>query len=117
MNVAIEALRAKTPGLDPRKFQHPDVTAKGERRAEVTLRVDLLPRPVRMAWPRLEDATHNGTAGCARPAEDAFRTAVDQLIYWLADRYGMPEPDAPLPLGHVLEAPRTPSVDPPYSYR
>jgi len=38
MNVAIEALRAKTPGLDPRKFQHPDVTAKGERRAEVALR-------------------------------------------------------------------------------
>jgi len=38
MNMAIEALRAKTPGLDRRKFQHPDITAKGERRAEVALR-------------------------------------------------------------------------------
>jgi len=38
MNMAIEALRAKTPGLDRRKFQHPEVTAKGERRAEVALR-------------------------------------------------------------------------------
>jgi len=87
-----------------------------ECRAEVTLRVDLLPRPVRMAWPRLEDATHIGTVGCARPAEDAFRIAVEQLIYWLADRYGMPEQDAFLLLGQVLEARCTQFVDPLYSY-
>ena len=37
MNPAVEALRKEKPGLDPRKFRHPDVTAKGERRAAVAL--------------------------------------------------------------------------------
>ncbi len=87
-----------------------------ECRAEVTLRVDLVPKPRRMAWPRIEDATHIMTVGCARPAEDAFRIAVEQLIYWLADSYGMAEPDAFLLLGQILEARCTQFVDPLYSY-
>ncbi len=37
MNPAVEALRREKPGLDPRKFRHPDITAKGERRASVAL--------------------------------------------------------------------------------
>jgi uncharacterized Fe-S cluster-containing radical SAM superfamily protein len=37
MNPAVEALRQEKPGLDPRKFRDPDTTAKGERRAEVSL--------------------------------------------------------------------------------
>jgi len=37
MNPAVEALRKEKPGLDPRKFRHPDVTAKGEKRASVAL--------------------------------------------------------------------------------
>jgi hypothetical protein len=37
MNPAVEALRQEKPGLDPRKFRDPRVTAKGETRAEVSL--------------------------------------------------------------------------------
>jgi hypothetical protein len=37
MNPAVEALRKDKPGLDPRKFRHADITAKGEKRASVAL--------------------------------------------------------------------------------
>ncbi len=87
-----------------------------ECRAEVILNVELLERPRRMGWPRIEDATHIMTVGCARPAEDAFRLAVEELIYWMVDRYGMREQDAFLLLGQVLEARCTQFVDPLYSY-
>lgn len=36
-NPAVEALRRQKPGLDARKFRDPDVTAKGEKRAAVSL--------------------------------------------------------------------------------
>jgi acetamidase/formamidase len=87
-----------------------------ECRSEVTLKVDLVPAPVRMAWPRIVDTTHLTVVGCARPAEDAFRIATEQLIYWLADAYGYDEKEALLLLGLVLEARCTQFVDPLYSY-
>jgi acetamidase/formamidase len=87
-----------------------------ECRAEVTLTVDLEPQPRRMTWPRIVDDTHLTAVGCARPAEDAFRIATEQLIYWLADGYGMDERDAFLLLGQVLEARCTQFVDPLYTY-
>jgi len=87
-----------------------------ECRAEVTLRADLVPAPKRMIWPRIVDATHLTAVGCARPAEDAFRIATEQLIYWLADAYGYDEREAFLLLGLVLEARCTQFVDPLYSY-
>ena len=87
-----------------------------ECRSEVTLTVDVLPKPERMTWPRIVDATHITAVGCARPAEDAFRIAVEQLIYWMADAYGMTEIDAHLLLGQVLEARCTQFVDPLYTY-
>jgi amidase len=87
-----------------------------ECRSEVTLTVDLAPRPARMEWPRIVDDTHLTAVGCARPAEDAFRIATEQLVYWLADSYGMDERDAFLLLGQVLEARCTQFVDPLYTY-
>ena len=87
-----------------------------ECRSKVTLSVDLLPKPERMAWPRIVDDTHITAVGCARPAEDAFRIAVEQLIYWMVDRYGLEETDAFLLLGQVLEARVTQFVDPLYTY-
>ncbi len=87
-----------------------------ECRAEVTLTVNLLPKPARMSWPRIIDATHLTAIGCARPAEDAFRIAVEQLVYWLADAYGYDEKEAFLLLGQVLEARCTQFVDPLYTY-
>jgi len=87
-----------------------------ECRSEVTLTVGLEPRPARMGWPRIVDETHLTAVGCARPAEDAFRIATEQLIYWLADDYGMDELEAFLLLGQVLEARCTQFVDPLYTY-
>ena len=87
-----------------------------ECRGTVTLTVSLLPKPARMEWPRLIDATHLTAIGCARPAEDAFRIAVEQLVYWLADSYQMDEKEAFLLLGEVLEARCTQFVDPLYTY-
>lgn len=87
-----------------------------ECRSEVQLRVDVVPKPARMEWPRIVDATHIGVVGCARPAEDAFRLATEQLIYWLSDEYGMDVKDAHLLLGLVMEARCTQFVDPLYSY-
>lgn len=87
-----------------------------ECRSEVTLSVEVLPKPARMAWPRIVDATHITAVGCARPAEDAFRIAVEQLIYWMADAYGFTEIDAHLLLGQVMEARCTQFVDPLFTY-
>jgi len=87
-----------------------------ECRSTVTLSVELVPRPPRMRWPRIVNESHIIAIGCARPAEDAFRLAVEQLIYWLVDRYGWAETEAFLLLGQVLEARCTQFVDPLYTY-
>ncbi|NLT41691.1 MAG: acetamidase [Anaerolineae bacterium] len=87
-----------------------------ECRSTVQLRVDVLPRPERMTWARFADATHIGVFGCARPAEDAFRLATQDLIYWLADDYALDEPEVLLLLGQILEARCTQFVDPLYTY-
>jgi len=86
-----------------------------ECRSVVTLSADLVPRPERMEWPRIVDEVHITAVGCARPAEDAFRIAVEQLIYWMADGYGFEETEAFLLLGQVLEARITQLVDPLYT--
>lgn len=87
-----------------------------ECRALVRLSATLLTRPARMTWPRVVDSTHIITVGCARPAEDAFRIATEQLVYWMADTYGLPEPEAFMLLSQVLEARVTQFVDPLYTY-
>lgn len=78
--------------------------------------VNIAPKPRRMSWPRIVNDTHLIAIGCARPAEDAFRIATEQLVYWLADDYDMDERDAFLLLGQVLEARCTQFVDPLYTY-
>lgn len=87
-----------------------------ECRSTVQLRVDALERPGRMSWPRFRDATHIGCFACARPAEDAFRLAVQELIYWVADDYELDEREVFMLLGQVLEARCTQFVDPLYTY-
>jgi acetamidase/formamidase len=83
--------------------------------AEVTLSVELADRPKRMTWPRFETETHIGTIACARPLEDAMRTAFQEMIYWLGD-YGMSEPEAYKLLGTIAEARCTQMVNPKYTY-
>lgn len=87
-----------------------------EIRTQTTVRLDLAPRPERMAWPRFETDEHIGTVACARPLEDAFRLSVEELVKWMADEHGFTEPDAVLLLGQVAEARCTQLANPKYTY-
>jgi len=84
--------------------------------ARLTVKVSLAKAPARMTWPRIETPTHIGTLGCARPLEDAMRTAFEELVFWLADDYGISEPEAYMLLGQVAEARCTQMVNPKYTY-
>lgn len=87
-----------------------------EIRSQVTIRLDLAPRPATMRWPRFEDESHIGTVACARPLEDAFRLAAWDLAEWLADDYGFSVADAMMLLGQVAEARCTQLVNPHFTY-
>jgi acetamidase/formamidase len=84
--------------------------------AVLKLKVGLSPAPARLTWPRVETPTHIGTIGCARPLEDAMRIAFEEMIYWLADDYGIQEPEAYMLLGQIAEARCTQVVNPKYTY-
>ena len=73
-------------------------------------------KPESMRWPRLVDKTHIGTLAMARPAEDAFRYALEALILWLEESYGFSRGEAYLFLGQVLEARVTAFVNPTFTY-
>ena len=84
--------------------------------AVLKLKIGLSPAPKRLTWPRVETPTHIGTIGCARPLEDAMRIAFEEMIFWLADDYGIPEPEAYMLLGQIAEARCTQVVNPKYTY-
>ena len=67
-------------------------------------------------WPRIENARHIMTVAMARPAEDAFRHALEALIRWLESDYGFARGEAFLWLGQVLEARCTQFVNPTFTY-
>lgn len=87
-----------------------------EIRTQTTVRLDLAPKPERMAWPRIETEEHIGAVACARPLEDAFRLSVEELVKWMADDHGFSEPEAVLLLGQVAEARCTQLANPKYTY-
>ena len=87
-----------------------------EVRTFTTVQVDLMSRPARMEWPRFETDDHIGAVACARPLEDAFRLAVEELISWMVEDYGFTETEALLLLGQVAEARCTQLVAPKYTY-
>ena len=82
----------------------------------VRLRVELKPAPRNLKWPRIESATHIMVAAMARPCEDAFRHALEDLILWLEEEHGFSRGDAYLWLGQVLEARCTQFVNPTFTY-
>ncbi|MBI3830087.1 MAG: acetamidase/formamidase family protein [Planctomycetes bacterium] len=84
-------------------------------KVQVTCRLTS-PAPEKLRWPRFEDATHIGVIAQARPAEDAFRHALCDLLRWLEAAHGIPAGEAYLLLGQVLEARVTAYVNPTYSY-
>jgi acetamidase/formamidase len=87
-----------------------------EASGRVRIRCEVLPRPQSWRGPRIEDATHIVTVGFARPAEDAFRSALEALILWLEESYGFERGEAYLFLGQVLEARCTAFVNPTFTY-
>lgn len=81
----------------------------------VTLRCELHEKPANFTWPRIVDGTHRMVAAQGRPAEDAFRSALESLILWL-EADGMERGEAYLWLGQVLEARCTQFVNPTFTY-
>ena len=87
-----------------------------EAGGRVQVRVDLSDRPKSMVWPRIVNATHIMTVAMARPAEDAFRHALEAMVLWLEEDYGFSRGEAYLYLGQVLEARCTQFVNPTFTY-
>jgi amidase len=87
-----------------------------EASGRVKVWCELSDKPESMYWPRLEDETHIAVMAMARPAEDAFRHALEAMILWLEESYGMARGEAYLFLGQVLEARVTAFVNPTFTY-
>ena len=87
-----------------------------ETEGVVRLRCELYDAFPGMLGPWIEDDTHLICVGCARPAEDAFRLAVESLVVRLETVYGYTRGDAYLLLGQVLEARATQFVNPVVTY-
>ncbi len=86
-----------------------------EASGRVELRCELAPAPPEFSWPRIGDATHRMVAAQGRPAEDAFREALEAMVLWL-EADGWPRGEAFLWLGQVLEARCTQFVNPTFTY-
>lgn len=80
------------------------------------LRVDVIEKPKNMTWPRIENATHIMTVAQGKPAEDAFRIALCEMILWLEADHAMPRGEAFMFLAQCLEARVTQFVNPSYTY-
>ena len=87
-----------------------------ETGGSVMMKVELSPMPEEMSWPRIENDTHIMTTGIEKPAEDAFRIALSEMILWLEADYGMTQGEAFIFLAQCLEARVTQFVNPTYSY-
>ena len=74
------------------------------------------PRPNSMRGPRIENDTHIIAVGLARPAEDAFRLALESLVLWMEDEYGFDRAEAYMLLAQVMEARCTQFVNPTFTY-
>ncbi len=69
-----------------------------------------------LEYPRIENATHVIAVAMERPAEDAFRSALERLLLWIEHDYAMDREEAFLLLGQVLEARCTQFVNPTFTY-
>ncbi len=87
-----------------------------EAEGRVQIRCELSDKPASMYWPRIINDTHIMTVAMARPAEDAFRLALESLVLWLEEDYGFSRGEAYLYLGQVLEARCTQFVNPTFTY-
>jgi len=87
-----------------------------EAGGRVRIRCEMADLPPTITWPRITNETHIMVAAQARPAEDAFRIAMEEMVIWLEDDYGFSRGEAYLFLGQVLEARCTQYVNPTFTY-
>jgi acetamidase/formamidase len=87
-----------------------------EASGRVKVSCDLGEKPSSMYWPRLTNETHIAVLAMAKPAEDAFRYALEAMVLWLEESYGFTKGEAYLYLGQVLEARCTQFVNPSFTY-
>jgi acetamidase/formamidase len=66
-------------------------------------------------WPRLEDDTYLMTTGSARPLEDAFRIAHQQMVHWVSELCGLTTMDAYQLVSQVALTPVANVVDTNYT--
>jgi len=85
-----------------------------ETSMDVAFRFELI-KGQRIAWPRLEDATHIMVAGSARPLSDAMRISFVELINWLVADYGFAKEDAYQLTSQVATVRVAQMVDPTYT--
>ncbi len=106
-------LRAECPGAllhmgDVHAIQGDgEICGAGGIESDALLRVRVgvtSPAPAAMHWPRLENEHYIMTCGFSRPAEEAFRIALEALLQWMTADYRYPLEEAYMLLGQVLEA-------------
>jgi acetamidase/formamidase len=85
-----------------------------ETTAVVTMQFELI-KGKKIAWPRIEDASHIMVAGSGRPLIDAFRIAHVELIEWLVADYGFEKMEAYQIVSQVGTARVANVVDPLYT--
>jgi acetamidase/formamidase len=85
-----------------------------ETTAVVTMQFELI-KGKKIAWPRIEDASHIMVAGSGRPLIDAFRIAHVELIEWLVTDYGFEKMEAYQIVSQVGTARVANVVDPLYT--
>ena len=69
-----------------------------------------------MTWPRIENETHIMTTAQGKPAEDAFRLGLQEMILWMEESYSIDKKEAFMLLAQILEARVTQFVNPTYTY-
>jgi len=87
-----------------------------ECRSEVTLRVEIVPRPKNYRCVRIENADYIMTVGCEADVEASFLLACEQMIGWMTEAYHFSIDEAYLLMGQVMEARNTQFVNPTRSY-
>lgn len=71
-----------------------------EMRSTVTLSCEVIKgRSPKMSWPRIETPDALVTVAVGRPLEDALRSALRDMIFWLEERYGLSKHEAYLLIG------------------
>ena len=82
----------------------------------VNLRCKSFEKPEGMTWPRIINDEYIMTTAQGRPAEDAFRIALSEMLLWLENEFKINKQEGFMLLAQVLEARVTQFVNPTYTY-